>query len=94
MLENKTDRIMFPIQTHNRNYKQGKIDKEIYMRAYEVYCAVYSPQEALIDLEGRNCRGGFGVDELIAFLYARAYPRSEWGARVDQCFNGGMENID
>ena len=38
---------------------------EMHLRAYDVYCKRYSPQKALI--EG-NCRGGFAVSELDAFI--------------------------
>lgn len=65
---------------------------EVHLAAYEVYCEVFSPQPALIDLEGRNCRGGFGELELIAFLYARAFPRSEWRKRTDEVFNNSKVN--
>src|SRR5581483_9599274 len=30
----------------------------------------------------RNCRGGFGVGELVAFLYAHSFPKDEWDKRV------------
>jgi len=46
----------------------GGIPWETHMRAYEVYCAKYRGQVALIDLFGRGCRGGFAVDELDAFI--------------------------
>ena len=49
------------------------------LRAYEVYAHVFGPQPALID---GGCRGGFGIGELVAFLYAYPFPRSEWRARV------------
>lgn len=55
------------------------------MAAYEVYAHVYAPQEALI--EG-SCRGGFGQGELVAFLYARSFPKQEWRARVDEAMAG------
>lgn len=55
------------------------------MAAYEVYCAVYGPQEAMVT---DGCRGGFSHGELITFLYARAFPRSEWTARVEEAFSG------
>ena len=58
------------------------------MAAYEVYCHKWSPQPAMIDLDGRGCRGGFGLGELTAFLYARSFPKEEWSARVDQAFKG------
>lgn len=49
--------------------------------AYEVYCELWGPQPAMI--EGW-CRGGFGNLELIAFLYAHAFPRAEWRRRFDE----------
>lgn len=67
--------------------EQGLVGSLITERAYEVYCHVYGEQPALMDL-GRNCGGGFGVGELIAFLYARSFPKSEWRARVDEAFEG------
>ena len=76
----------FPIQggdEHGRG--QGVVCKAVYMRAYEVYSAVFGPQEALI--EG-GCRGGFGKGELVAFLYASGFPREEWRSRVDEAITG------
>jgi hypothetical protein len=55
------------------------------MAAYEVYSAVCGPQPALIEGE---CRGGFGVGEIVAFLYARAFPRAEWRKRVAEASDG------
>ncbi|MHB8953541.1 MAG: hypothetical protein ACYC4U_11275 [Pirellulaceae bacterium] len=55
------------------------------MAAYEVYCALFGPQEALIT---GHCRGGFGVNELVVFLYARSFPRKEWRARFDEAIEG------
>jgi hypothetical protein len=40
----------------------------MHLRAYDAYCKEYGPQQALIDLEGRNCRGGFGTNELDKFI--------------------------
>jgi hypothetical protein len=76
-----------PVQIHG-DLQSGKIPWAVHMMAYEVYSAVFGPQEALVDLEGRNCRGGFGIGELIAFLYARNFPRSEWRNRVDEALKG------
>jgi hypothetical protein len=39
----------------------------MHLRAYDAYCKEYGPQSALIDLEGRNCRGGFSTGELDSF---------------------------
>ena len=55
------------------------------MRAYEVYCKVYGPQEALVT---GWCRGGFSTGELVAFLYARSFPESEWYKRFHEALNG------
>ncbi|KKL79809.1 hypothetical protein LCGC14_2011120 [marine sediment metagenome] len=56
------------------------VPAEVALRAYEVYCHLYGEQEALVT---GNCRGGFGVGELVAFLYARSFPQDEWRQRVD-----------
>jgi hypothetical protein len=83
---------MHPVQTQNvgrrRNEGRSQITSLVTLRAYEVYREVHGEQKALIDLAGRDCRGGFGVGELIAFLYARSFPKSEWRARVDEAFKG------
>lgn len=55
------------------------------MLAYEVYTHVFGAQEAMVT---GSCRGGFGMGELTAFLYARSFPKSEWRARVDEAFHG------
>jgi len=73
-----------PIQTGNIR-DGGRAPVAVTMLAYEVYSHVFDPQEALIT---GDCRGGFGVGELIAFLYARSFPRSEWHARVDEALCG------
>jgi hypothetical protein len=83
---------MHPIQIHCQSRGPAKISSDITLRAYEVYSHVYSPQPALVDLAGRNCRGGFGIGELIAFLYAYPFPKSEWRDRVDEAFKN-MENV-
>jgi len=57
--------------------------------AYEVYCHVYGPQEALVT---GGCRGGFSAGELIALLYAKTFPRSEWKNRVNEALKG-MQNL-
>ena len=63
----------------------------VHLRAYEVYCEVFGKQDAMIDLEGRGCRGGFSTGELIAFLYAHSFPQAEWSRRVDEALNGLKE---
>lgn len=77
---------LFPIQV-KRGYGRDRttVRESVYMRAYEVYSHVYAPQQAMI--EG-GCRGGFGVGELVAFLYASGFPKEQWRARVDEAFKG------
>ncbi len=76
-----------PVQTVD--HKGGRCPTPVTMAAYEVYCHVYGPQEALVT---GGCRGGFGTGELIAFLYARGFPRAEWSERVEEAFRG-MEHL-
>lgn len=78
-------RTLMPVQTVD--HKGGQVAAAVYMRAYEVYSEVYGPQQAMI--EG-GCRGGFGTGELIAFLYARSFPRSEWIQRVEEALKGAV----
>lgn len=76
-----------PVQTVDR--KEGKLSTAVTLAAYEVYCHLYGPQEALVT---GWCRGGFSTGELIAFLYARAFPRPEWRTRAEEAFKG-MEHV-
>ena len=80
-----------PVQTHRRAsvYEQSVCPQTVTMRAYEVYSHVYSPQEAMVT---GHCRGGFGAGELIAFLYARSFPKNEWEHRVSEALRG-MKNV-
>lgn len=50
-----------------QGYAPG-IPWSMHLRAYDAYCKKWSAQPALIDLEGRGCRGGFGVEELDGFI--------------------------
>ncbi len=68
---------------------RGSAPQTVTRRAYEVYCHVYRPQEALIT---GGCRGGFGTGELVAFLYARSFPKDQWCERYREACNG--LNID
>ena len=75
-----------PIQGGDvRGRGQGQVAEAVYMAAYEVYSHVHGPQAAMV--EG-HCRGGFGKGELVAFLYARGFPREEWRKRVREAFEG------
>lgn len=80
MSEPTTHPVQLPCRCH-----EGKAPTCVTMLAYEVYAHVHGPQEALVT---GHCRGGFGVEELIAFLYARSFSKSEWRTRVDEAFNG------
>lgn len=76
-----------PVQTPD--HKGGKLPVVVTMRAYEVYCAVFGTQEAIVT---DSCRGGFSTGEIIAFLYARTFPKSEWRDRIDEALTG-MEHV-
>lgn len=71
-----------PVQT---GHNGGKAPQVVTMRAYEVYCHVYGSQEAMVT---GWCRGGFSSGELVAFLYARSFPKKEWIRRVSEAFKG------
>lgn len=77
---------LFPVQVKRGFHREpAKVRESVYMRAYEVYSHVFAPQQAMI--EG-GCRGGFGVGEMIAFLYASGFPKDQWRARVDEALKG------
>jgi hypothetical protein len=76
-----------PVQLPSRHHRSATVSKAVALAAYEVYSHVYGEQEAMIS-EERGCRGGFGVSEYIAFLYARSFPKNEWRQRVDEAFKG------
>lgn len=71
-----------PVQTEGGG---GKAPQLVTMRAYEVYCHVFAPQEAMVT---GSCRGGFSAGELVAFLYAHSFPRDQWISRVNEAFKG------
>ncbi len=79
----------YPVQTRQPIHSGAKVNEAVYMAAYEVYCHIHSPQQAMI--EG-NCRGGFSAGELIGFLCARSFPRAEWRQRADEAFKS-MEQL-
>jgi len=74
-------------QTHpvQSRHTPARVPTCVSMRAYEVYSEVYGPQEALIT---GNCRGGFSGGELIAFLYARSFPKEQWDQRFQEAVRG------
>ena len=76
-----------PVQLRNHlghRVDGGRLPKVVTMMAYEVYCEIHSPQEAMVT---GGCRGGFSSGEIIAFLYARNFPHSEWAKRADEAFH-------
>jgi hypothetical protein len=74
---------LHPVQV--KLVRDARVAADVTRRAYEVYCAVYGEQPAMIT---GGCRGGFSTGELIAFLYAHSFPKPEWRQRVDEAFKG------
>lgn len=72
--------VFHPVQTFRA---PSSMPEPVVLLAYEVYCHVYGAQPAMIDA-ARGYRGGFSINELIAFLYARQFPKEEWSRRVDE----------
>ena len=77
-----------PVQNHFHS-RQSRMPQVVTLMAYEVYCHIWGEQKALIEGE---CRGGFGIGELCALLYARNFPRSEWQVRFHDAIRG-QENL-
>lgn len=50
-----------------QGYSAG-IPWSLHLEAYDAYCKKWSPQPALIDWNGRGCRGGFSTGELDDFI--------------------------
>lgn len=78
-----------PVQANPSNRQRATAPVAVTLRAYEVYKHIFGAQQALIT---GHCRGGFSAGELVAFLYARSFPKDEWRARFDEALNG--LNID
>lgn len=74
-----------PVQNHYRPRTSCACPVPVTMRAYEVYCHLYGEQPTMVT---GGCRGGFGAGELLAFLYARSFPKEEWRKRTDEAFAG------
>jgi hypothetical protein len=69
---------MHPVQIHD--LRDAQLPAVVTERAFEVYDAIW-PGRTLDDI---NTRGGLGVREVVAFLYARSFPREEWRKRFDE----------
>ena len=76
-----------PVQA--KGHTRGWLRTSVTLRAYEVYSVLYGEQAAMVT---DGCRGGFGTGEIIAFLYARSFPKSEWQQRFDEALRG-MEAV-
>jgi hypothetical protein len=50
-----------------QGYRRG-IPWSMHLDAYDAYVKGWSRQDALIDYNGRGCRGGFGTEELDQFI--------------------------
>ena len=86
--------VFHPVQ---RDRAPNHLPESVVLRAYEVYVALYGPQAALIDV-AQGCRGGFSINEVIGFLYARTFPRDEWMQRfkesLERSSQGGIRRPD
>jgi hypothetical protein len=82
-----TSKEMFPVQTPRRWTDGAQIPGAVYLAAYEVYCHLWGPQEAMVD-HARGCRGGFTAGEIVAFLYAKTFPKDQWRARFEEATKG------
>jgi hypothetical protein len=74
-----------PVQVQRIIHQSARCTKTVTLRAYEVYCEIFRPQDALVT---GNCRGGFGVGELIALLYAHTFLKAEWNAKFHEALKG------
>ncbi|WP_043793497.1 hypothetical protein [Solidesulfovibrio fructosivorans] len=75
----------YPVQTRDLERKSWSLPEGVIKKVYEVYCHLYGPQEAMMDLE-KGCRGGFHVMEVVAFLYAASFPKELWREKSDEAF--------
>ena len=78
-----------PVQTTAYHHGSATCPQVVTLAAYEVYSHIWAPQPAMVI---GGCRGGFAVGELLALLYARAFPKTEWAARFEEAING-MANL-
>ncbi len=78
----------YPVQfgmTNKHPSEVARVPATVSLRAYEVYCHLYSPQEAMVTV---GCRGGFTVGEIVCFLYAHSFPKAEWRKRFQEASYG------
>lgn len=74
-----------PVQNRPHPHERQQAPTALTLRAYEVYCHVFRPQEAMV---AGDCRGGFSVGDLLALLYARSFPKEEWRDRFQEARRG------
>ncbi|KTT57176.1 hypothetical protein NS337_00600 [Pseudomonas oryzihabitans] len=61
-----------PVHPELLRSERAQALRGVTMKAYEVYVHLFASQEALVT---GGCRGGFCAGELVALLYARAFPK-------------------
>ena len=83
------DVVLHPVQKPLAVREQSYINSRVTLAAYEVYSHVFAPQPAMVT---GGCRGGFSTGELICFLYASKFPKSEWKRRFHEAMEG-MVNL-
>lgn len=71
-----------PVQINDMQ-RNPNVPLDVALRAYEVYSYIYGEQPAMVTGGLSGCRGGFGAGEMIAFLYARSFPKNEWRQRFE-----------
>jgi hypothetical protein len=59
------------------------IPEAVAKRVYEVYEHVFGAHPAMLQAERGYC-GGFHAEEVVAMLYARSFPKTEWGRRTTE----------
>lgn len=74
-----TETIFHPVQSS----RDLRIPQSVALAAYEVYVHLYGAQPAMVDV-AKGCRGGFSQGEIIAFLYAKSFPKDQWMARFEE----------
>lgn len=85
-MSEQTEVKVHPVRRSNMLLSEPRVAPQVVtLRAYEVYCEVFRPQGALVT---GDCRGGFSIVELVAFLYARSFPKTEWDVRFHEALKG------
>jgi hypothetical protein len=80
-----------PVQTHHYRQRRAVAPQSVTMRAYEVYCHVYGPQEALVT---GGCKSSFSTGELVGFVYAHSFSQGRNGDSASMRHSGGCRMSD